>query len=132
MVTTPLADWQESRARYDALIQTFGSGWQDGRADMMAAVFTEDAVFLPDPFGPEVRGRAAIAEYWKDIPLEQAEIEFRHGEIYLAGPWFATEFRCTFRRRRSGEPMDVRGSMFCETAGDKISEMRLYWMRPGG
>jgi len=47
----------------------------------------------------------------------------------VAGPWFATEFRCTYRRRRTGEWVDARGAMFCETKDDKITEMRMYWHR---
>src|SRR6266550_799122 len=68
----------------------------------------------------------------KDIPLYQAETNFSSGEIYAAGPWFATEFRCTFRRRRTGEQVDARGAIFCETKDGKISEMRMYWHRYAG
>jgi len=49
--------------------------------------------------------------------------------VYVAGPWFATEFRCTYRRRRSGEWVDARGAIFCETKDGKITEMRMYWHR---
>ena len=68
-------------------------------------------------------------EYWKDVPANQAEVSFRSGEIYVAGPWFATEFRCLYRRRRTGEHVDARGAIFCETKGDKVSDMRMYWHR---
>jgi ketosteroid isomerase-like protein len=118
--------------QYAALIQQFGDGWQKADADAMVVPFAEDAVFIPAPFERPIKGRPAIAEYWKDIAFEQAEISFRFGEIFAAGPWFSTEFRCTFRRRRTGEPVDVRGALFCETAGGKISEMRMYWERRVG
>lgn len=95
----------------------------------MAAVFTPEGALVPDPFERAVTGRQAIERYWKSVPQEQAEIAFRFGEIYAAGPWFATEFKCTFRRRRTGELMDVRGTLFCETEGELISEMRMYWHR---
>src|SRR5436309_1195360 len=78
---------------------------------------------------PVCRGVAAVRDYWKDGPANQAEVSFRSGEIYSAGPWFATEFRCTYRRRRTGEQVDTRGAIFCETKDGKISEMRLYWHR---
>ena len=74
-------------------------------------------------------GIDAIRAYWKDIPVNQADVTFKSGEIYAAGPWFATEFRCTYRRRRSGEWVDARGAMFCETKDGKITEMRMYWHR---
>lgn len=118
--------------QYAALLEQFGDGWQKADADAIVASFAEDAVFIPGPFERPVQGAAAIAKYWKDIAFEQAEISFRFGEIFVAGPWFATEFRCTFRRRRTGEPVDVRGALFCETAAGKISEMRMYWERQVG
>ena len=119
----------EPKRQYAALIDEFGKGWEKGKSDRIAAVFTDDAVFRPDPFANALRGRDAIAEYWKDIPREQAEIAFKSGEIFVAGPWFSVEFRCRFRRRRSGEWMDVRGALYCETEEGKISEMRMYWDR---
>jgi len=103
--------------------------WTQGKTDEIAEIFTEAAVFSPSPFDAPLRGREAIAEYWQDTPLEQADVKFRFGEIFVAGPWFATEFRCTFRRRRTGKPVDVRGALFCETAEERISEMRMYWHR---
>ncbi|MCZ6857507.1 MAG: nuclear transport factor 2 family protein [Gemmatimonadetes bacterium] len=119
--------------QYERLIDEFGKGWEKGAAERLAALFTEDAVFMPDPFVTPLRGRDAIQRYWKDIPREQAEITFKSGEIFVAGPaWFSVEFRCRFRRRRTGEWLDVRGALFCETAGDQISEMRMYWHRAAG
>jgi ketosteroid isomerase-like protein len=122
----------EVRTQYQALLNDFGEGWTAEDAAKIAAVFTEDGVFVPDPFGPEIGGRDAIAAYWKDIPFEQSEVQFRFGDVYVVGPWFATEFKCTFRRRRSGEPVDVRGAIFCETADGLISEMRMYYHRSVG
>ena len=118
-----------NKARYEAMISAFGSGWERGDEDAMANAFTEDGVFVPSPFDAPLLGREAIRGYWKDVPREQAEIVFRSGETYIAGPWFATEFRCTFRRRRTGQRMDVRGALFCETQGDLLSEVRMYWHR---
>lgn len=132
MITTPSAEWKALRAEYGTLVQRFGDGWMKGQADQMAGVFAQDGTFYPGPFVAPCRGQQAIADYWKDVPVEQAEVSFRYGEIYVAGPWFATEFRCRFRRRRSGEMLDVKGAMFCETSGGAITEMRLYWERHAG
>jgi hypothetical protein len=112
-----------------ALIAQFGAGWEKGNADRIVEVFTPEAAFYPGPFDPPARGHAAILAYWRETPLEQAEVSFRFGEIFVVGPWFATEFKCTFRRRRTGIRVTVKGALFCETEGDKISEMRMYWER---
>ena len=119
---TPAATFQE-------LIDRFGRGWERGKLDWVSEVFTSEAVFQSAPFEKGLVGIPAIEGYWRDVPKEQAEVSFRVGEIFMVGPWFATEFRCTFRRRRTGAWMDVRGSIFCETENDLISEMRMYWHR---
>ena len=111
---------------YRGLIDTFGTGWEKADVDQICSVFTPDAVFLETPFSKKDVGLGAIRAYWQDLPMTQAETSFRSGEIFAVGPWFATEFRCTFRRRRSGEWVDARGAIFCETKDGKISEMRMY------
>jgi len=113
---------------YRELLDTFGRGWERGDVDAIVSVFAPDAVFLESPFSERSAG-AAIRAYWQDVPVNQAEVTFKAGEVYVAGPWFATEFRCTYRRRRTGEWVDARGAMFCETKDDKITEMRMYWHR---
>jgi len=117
---------------YRRLIDTFGEGWEKGDIELLCSVFTPDAVFLETPFSQKEVGIQAIRAYWQDLPLTQADVSFRSGEIFEVGPWFATEFRCTFRRRRTGEWVDARGAIFCETKDEKISEMRMYWHRFAG
>ena len=114
------------------LIDSFGTGWEKADVDQICSVFTPDAVFLETPFSKKDVGIGAIRTYWQDLPMTQADTSFRSGEIFAVGPWFATEFRCTFRRRKSGEWVDARGAIFCETKDGKISEMRMYWHRYSG
>jgi ketosteroid isomerase-like protein len=112
-----------------SLINRFEEGWSRGDPNLLASLFTENAVFLETPFSEPLRGLQAIRRYWSDVPVNQAEIKVTTGEIYAAGPWFSTEFKATFRRRRTGEWVEARGAIFCETEGEKISEMRMYWHR---
>jgi ketosteroid isomerase-like protein len=126
---TPTPSPDPGRAQYEHLIQQFGKAWEAGLPSTMAEVFAEDATFVPGPFEEPLRGRAAIGAYWGDVPREQSAISFRFGEIFTAGPWFATEFKCSYRRMRTGEWIEVSGALFCETAAEKISEMRMYWDR---
>jgi ketosteroid isomerase-like protein len=120
---------EATRALGRALMEEFGRGWSKGKTDVLLSVFAPDAVFIETPFSEPLRGIDAVKGYWAEVPLNQSEITFTAGEIYAAGPWFSTEFRCIFRRRRTGEWVDARGAIFCETAGEKISEMRMYWHR---
>ncbi len=114
------------------LVDTFGKGWERGNVELMMSVYAPDAVFIETPFSAPLAGSEAIRGYWAEMPYNQSEVTFTAGEIYAAGPWFSTEFKCVFRRRRTGEWVDARGAIFCETAGELISEMRMYWHRWNG
>ena len=120
---------ESTRALGRVLMDEFGRGWSKGKVDVQVGVFALDAVFIETPFSEPLRGIDAVKGYWAEVPLNQSEVTFTAGEIYAAGPWFSTEFRCIFRRRRTGEWVDARGAIFCETVNDKISEMRMYWHR---
>lgn len=119
----------DRKTEFEALITAFGKGWESGDAKAMANTFTENGTFVPEPFTAPVHGKKHIEEYWRDVPKAQAEITFRWGEIFVAGPWFAVEIKCTFRRRRTGEWVDLRGALFCETRENRILEMRMYYHR---
>ena len=119
----------DTRALGRELIDTFGRGWSKAKVEVLMSVFADDAVFLETPFASPLKGREAVLSYWKDVPYHQTEIAFSSGEIYAAGQWFSTEFRLLFRRRRTGEWVDARGAIFCETADGLITEMRMYWHR---
>jgi ketosteroid isomerase-like protein len=114
------------------LVDAFGSGWAQANLDLLMSVYTPDVVFIETPFSTALHGHDAVRRYWADVPYNQSEVTFTSGEIFAAGPWFSTEFKCRFRRRRTGEWVEARGAIFCETAGDRISEMRMYWHRWNG
>jgi ketosteroid isomerase-like protein len=117
------------RALGRSLIEIFGQGWSRGDVDLLMSVYAQEVVFLETPFSQPLRGTEAVRRYWLEVPLHQSEIDFSFGEIFAAGPWFSTEFKCVFRRKRTGEWVDARGAIFCETEGEKITEMRMYWHR---
>ena len=127
MVTSMTSDSTRTLGR--DLIDTFGKGWQKGNIELLMSVFAAEPVFIETPFADPIRGSEGISGYWKDIPAHQAEITFTSGEIFAVGPWFSTEFKTTYRRRRTGEWVEAKGALFCETDGEKITEMRMYWHR---
>jgi ketosteroid isomerase-like protein len=122
----------DTRALGRGLIDTFGKGWAKADVEILMSVYAPEAVFVETPFSEALRGTDAIRRFWLDVPYSQSEITFSSGEIYAAGPWFSTEFKSVFRRKRTGEWVDARGAIFCETAGGLITEMRMYWHRWNG
>ena len=122
----------DTRALGRTLIDAFGTVWARANVDQLMAVFSPEATFVETPFSQPLKGTQAIRRWWLDVPYSQSEITFTSGEIYAAGPWFSTEFKCVFRRKRTGEWVDARGAIFCETDAGLITEMRLYWHRWNG
>jgi ketosteroid isomerase-like protein len=119
----------ETRTLARDLVDTFAGAWSRGELDRILSVFTTDAVFQETPFAERLAGTESIRRYWSDVPYHQSEITVTTGEIFIVGPWFATEFKSVFRRRRTGEWVEARGALFCETQDGRISEMRMYWHR---
>jgi ketosteroid isomerase-like protein len=120
------------RALGRSLIDTFGNGWARGDIDLLMSVYAPEAVFIETPYSQPIKGLDGVRRYWSEVPYNQSEISFSSGEIYAAGPWFSTEFKCVFRRRRTGEWVEARGAIFCETDAGRITEMRMYWHRRNG
>ena len=114
------------------LLDGIAGGWTRARVDLLTAGFHEAIVFQETPFSAPVNGIEAVREWASDIPYQQSETKFTVGEVYLAGPWFSTEFRLVFRRRKTGEWVDARGALFAETDGNLITELRMYWHRWNG
>jgi ketosteroid isomerase-like protein len=130
--TGPAPDQGGTPALARSLIDTFGKGWSKGDLDLLLSVYWAEVVFLETPFSEPLKGLDAVRRYWADVPYHQSEVAFSSGEIYSAGPWFSTEFKCVYRRRRTGEWVDARGAIFCELQDNRISEMRMYWHRWNG
>ena len=127
-MSTPVEPTETKTLARD-LVDTFAEGWSRVQLDRILSVFTPDAVFQETPFADRLAGTEAIRRYWSDVPYHQSEITVTTGEIFTVGPWFATEFKSVFRRRRTGEWVEARGALFCETQDGRISEMRMYWHR---
>ena len=132
MTDPTTTSYDATKALGRTLMDTLASGWNKGRVDTMLEVFSEEAVFIETPFSAARTGIDAIREWANDIPYYQSDATFSTGEIYVAGPWFSTEFKLVFRRRTTGEWVEARGSMFAETVGTRISELRMYWHRWNG
>ncbi len=131
-LTSYMLNSMETRALARSLIDTFGKGWEKGDLDLLMSVYVPDVVFVETPFSEPLKGTDAVRRFWAEVPYSQSEVTFSSGEIYDAGPWFSTEFKCLFRRRRTGEWVEARGAIFCETSGNRIGEMRMYWHRWNG
>src|SRR2546422_3420556 len=109
---------------YRELLDTFGRGWERGAVDEIASIFAPDAVFLDTPFSAKSVGIDAIRAYWNEVPQNQADVTFKSGELYVAGPWFATEFRCTRSEEHTSE-LQSRLHLVCRLLLEKKIHIKL-------
>jgi ketosteroid isomerase-like protein len=127
-----MPDERPFREHARQLLDTFARGWSKGRVDLLIDLFHPQAILLEAPFSQPVQGHEAIRTWLADIPYHQSEIAFSTGELFVAGPWFSSEFKLVFRRRKTGEWVNARGALFAETDGEQITELRMYWHRHTG
>ncbi|MBI3081592.1 MAG: nuclear transport factor 2 family protein, partial [Gemmatimonadetes bacterium] len=66
---------------FRSLLDQFADGWNQGEPGRMADAFLPDGVCQPGPFDAPLKGRQAILDYWRDVPLAQSDVSFRYGEI---------------------------------------------------
>ncbi|MBA2291149.1 MAG: nuclear transport factor 2 family protein [Gemmatimonadales bacterium] len=124
-----IPDPESMRAVAREIADSFAAAWSRGKPDLMVALFAEGATLIETPFAAPVSGLDAIRQWAADLPYNQSEATFTVGEIFSAGPWFSTEFKLSFRRRRTGDWVEARGAFFAETQDGKFTELRMYWHR---
>lgn len=114
------------------LADTLAEGWSRARPDLIMSIFADEPTFIETPFSEPVVGFATLRNWFSDIPYQQSEPVFTVGEVFTVGPWFSTEFKLVFRRRKTGEMVEAKGALFAETDGARITELRMYWHRWNG
>ena len=139
-----MADCTEplTRSMVSAAVAQYGLAWTTQAPDLIAALFTADAVYVERPFDKAgtFRGRAAIRDYWvKQICGKQTDVIFHHceGEMVLDAErrvavvtWLAEFSNHRFRRSEDRTHKRVR---FCQVAklqfstdGSRITYLEEY------
>ena len=99
-------------------IEAYERAWRTPGTDELAAVFTEDASYLPSPWGEPINGLAAVGEFWEagrdgpdepftmtaevvavdgDVAVVRAEVEYSATGDRWRNLWvlrFAADGRC--------------------------------------
>jgi hypothetical protein len=73
-------------------LHEYGRAWEKGDADLVVALFTADATYQVTPFREPMVGRAAIHDYWSQVPKNQGDITFGY-DVWSTEPavahWWA-------------------------------------------
>ena len=107
----------------------YKEAWETRDADLAASLFTRDAHYWENPFGPPIVGREAIRAYWKAATEKQEDIRFSvhnslHQKYTLVADWI-----CAYRSLPGGERRELAGMMFADFYGDQVRTFRECWVR---
>jgi len=113
----------------ERFLAQYGEAWESRNADLAASLFTRDAHYWENPFGPPIVGREAIREYWEAATGKQEDIHFSvrnslHQKYTLVADWV-----CAYRSLSDGARRELAGIMIAEFYGDQVRTFRECWVR---
>lgn len=119
---TPVSRW----------ISSWASGWRDHDPSLIAPLYTDDALFVSEPFREPKRGGAGAAEYaaWAFADEEQVELWFSEPLVADAG---AAVRYWAIIRGRDGTDSTLAGISYLRfDESGLVVEQRDHWnVSPG-
>lgn len=107
----------------------YKEAWEARNADQAANLFTRDAHYWENPFGPPIVGREAIREYWKSATGNQEDIHFSVRNSFHQKYTLAIDWKCAYRSLADGARRELAGIMIAEFYGDQVRTFRECWVR---
>jgi ketosteroid isomerase-like protein len=112
-------------------IADYADAWRRGDDEVVAELFTKDAVYRSSPFRAAAEGRDAIREYWRSATSTQEGLELEFGEPVVSGNRVVVEWWA--QMRDAGQDLTLPGCLLLRFAsGGRCEELREYWHREEG
>lgn len=110
----------------ESWLEAYRVAWETRDPDAAAALFTDDATYLEEPYGEPFLGRAGVKEYWERVTATQSDIEFRTGTPIVDGRRAAVEWWVTLRN--GGADVTLAGEFWLEFDDAGLCRtLREYW-----
>ncbi len=82
------------------VLETFGRAWETFDGDLIVSLFTEDAEYHDDAFGPPMVGHNAIRAYWLDGANTTGQVEFTVERHWVSGDTVLSAWHASYHRTR--------------------------------
>jgi ketosteroid isomerase-like protein len=126
--TTMLSeDDPQSNEATRAAVERFNQAFNRHDPEAVAAMLTDDTVFedtSPQPDGKRVEGKAAVAAFWKDWFIHNADAKFDAEEMIVSGNRATVLW--VYRKMRNGQPWHLRGVDVFTVRDGKIAAKLAY------
>jgi hypothetical protein len=107
-------------------ISDYADAWRRGDEEVVAELFTEEAIYRSSPFRPPTVGRDAIREYWRTVTSTQEGLELEFGDPIVNGNRVVVEWWAMMRDE--GQDITLPGCLLLRFAtGGRCDELREYW-----
>jgi hypothetical protein len=112
-------------------LDAYGAAWQDGDAQAVFELFTENAEYRETPFDDPMLGLKAIHQYWSEGAGEsQKEVHFSYQALAVVDDAGLARWQATFVRIPSGNYVELDGFFMAEFAENgKCFMFREWWHR---
>lgn len=118
------------RDDFDRWLAAYGRAWETKDAQAVAGLFAEDAAYYETPFDEPMRGRAAVVDYWLELPGRQDEIRFEYEVLAVANDTGIAHWRASFVRLSTGARVTLDGILTATFDGaNRCTEFREWWHR---
>ncbi len=109
------------------LISLYGKAWETQDVDLVASIFTDDAIYN-DPRETENVGLEAIKKYWEyKVIGEQKDINFEIKNVWIDGDTIIAEWHATFKDIKRNLNIDMFEIAIFTTRENKFSSLREYY-----
>lgn len=112
-------------------VDGWARGWATHEPEPIAALYTDDALFLSHPFRTALRGSAGAAEYARSAFAEEDAVEFWFAEPVVAGNRATVEYRAYLKVGDTEQTLaGITALVFAEDG--RCREHRDYWAMQDG
>jgi ketosteroid isomerase-like protein len=108
-------------------LERFGRAWETFDGDLIVSLFTEDAEYHDDAFGPPMVGHNAIRAHWLDGANTTEQVEFTAERHWVSGDTVLTAWHASYVERADGARIRLAGFMTWEMSADgRIGRLREW------
>lgn len=111
-------DGQDVLARYKR-------AWEKRQPELMMELYSDDAIYRPDPFVSELVGANDVRAHWNELIDQQAQVDFDAERVWVSGRTVLSSWHAAYTQRTDAERIRLRGFSTMELdAGGLIARQR--------
>jgi hypothetical protein len=110
----------------DEWLAAYRRAWVERDPDAAAALFSDDATYLEQPYGEAFAGPQGVRDYWERVTATHADVEVRYGTPVSSGNRTAVEWWVTLSN--DGARITLAGEfMLTFDESGLCQTLREYW-----